>query len=228
LWVLKFKFKLAHAHLEALPVFKRVIAALVLLLAVSAIPASAMTVFVSNTDVFVNPNDVFLRDFYYNPATQGNYLNVQSWGFGGTSHAPGGTNASGLVIPAGGFDPIVALWSGRSFANPTLIASNDDGSCYPSGQATANGGYCWDSHMLFTDLSAGWYTVTLTNFPAFPSGSALSLGFGAGNETFEGRTNRYALDVVSGTQSEIVPEPATMALIGIGLLAAGLLRRKLA
>lgn len=207
---------------------KKVIAAFVVFVAMSAIPASAMTVFVSNTDVFVNPNDLFLRDFYYNPATQGNYLNVQSWGYGGTSHAPGGTNASGLVIPAGGFDPIVALWSGRTYQNPTLIASNDDGTCYPGGQATADNGLCWDSHMLFTNLTAGWYTVSLTNFPAYPSGSTLTSGFGAGNATFEGRTTRYALDVVSGRHDDFVPEPASMALIGIGLLAAGLLRRKLA
>src|ERR1700675_2485268 len=50
-----------------------------------------------------NPQDVFVYAFTLSaPAT----VAIQTCGNGGTSNAPGGTNAQGAVIAAGGVDPL--------------------------------------------------------------------------------------------------------------------------
>src|SRR5450631_4466132 len=65
-------------------------------------------------------------------------VNIQSYGFGGTASAPGGTNLAGSIIPAGGFDPYLSVFTG---SGPTAIfrTSNDDGSCPPG---STSGGQC--------------------------------------------------------------------------------------
>ena len=78
-----------------------------------------------------NPQDVYLYTFTLAaPAT----LTIQSWGYGGTAAAPGGTNLAGAVIPPGGFDPYVSVFRGIG-PTATFLVSNDDGAC-PPGSAT--------------------------------------------------------------------------------------------
>src|SRR4051812_24337779 len=101
------------------------LSALAVMLLGSTIAANA-TILVSAVDVLSSPNNVFSRDFFYDPATMGSILTIQTWGYGGTSNAPGGANANGIVIGAGGFDPRIALFSGAQGSNGALIASNDD------------------------------------------------------------------------------------------------------
>ena len=85
--------------------------------------ASATTLsFAGNLDP-ANANDVFLASFTLSGTSN---LQVQSWGYGGTLAAPGGTNAAGIVIPAGGFDTYVSLFQGTG-SSATFLASNDDG-----------------------------------------------------------------------------------------------------
>src|SRR5438270_504256 len=95
-----------------------------------------------------DPNDVLLVTFTLN-APSG--LNVQSWGYGGSSGAPGGKNAAGAVIAPGGFDPYISLFSGVG-PTATFVASNDDGACPPG---TASGVFCPDSTLHINSLPAG-------------------------------------------------------------------------
>src|SRR5215471_13423034 len=53
-------------------------------------------------------NDVFLFPF----TLAGTDLRVQTFGYGGTGNAPGGTNAVRMVISDGGFDPYLTLFRG--------------------------------------------------------------------------------------------------------------------
>jgi hypothetical protein len=176
---------------------------------------------------FSTTSDYFTQTFFYNPAVHGWDLHIQTWGYGGTANAPGGTNAAGFVIPGGGFDPRVWLYSGTALT-ATLLAWDDDGLCPPG---TAIGGNCFDSTLSMTSLPAGYYTVALTMFGTNPvdwfAGGLLMNGFhpnyrGPEWDDVDGNavTNRYALDITA------VPEPATFAMLGAGLAALAMMRRR--
>ena len=187
----------------------------------------------SVTGNFTTANDVYMTTFVYNPLT-GSQLSLQTYGFGGTSNAPGGTTLAGLTLSGGGFDPEVHLFSG-SGPTATYVAGNDDGSCPPG--AIFGGSGCRDSTLLLSGLAGGTYTVALTAWPNTPNpppgeanpvpGQPLSSGF-TNTGVFEGRSTFYALDVQSvGSVPTTVPEPMSSMLLGSGLLAMGyFLRRK--
>ena len=141
-----------------------------------------------------NPQDVYVYSFTLTtPAT----ISIQSWGYGGTAAAPGGTNLKGAVIPPGGFDPYVSVFSGIGPA-ATFLASNDDGACPPGSPAV---GQCYDS-ALQLNLPPGSYTVAMTSFlnmsfaENYGSGT-LGDGFIALG-TFGDFSNAFAFDVAGG------------------------------
>jgi hypothetical protein len=147
----------------------------------------------------------------------------------------GGTQANGNIVPAGGFDPDLDLFDGTGL----LIASNQDAD--PSCGVNSDGGSAFDACITMA-LAAGTYTLALTEFDNYAIGPNFSDGFvestfDPGDDTFtslfgcsngqfcdangDNRTSAYALDVTYDA-----PEPATLPLLGSGLLALGLMRRR--
>ena len=135
-----------------------------------------------------DPNDVFLVTFTLSAPTS---LNVQSWGYGGSSGAPGGKNAAGAEIAPGGFDPYISLFSGAGLT-ATFLASNDDGLCPPG---TPTGASCLDSTLHVNSLAPGTYTLALSVFENFSF--AENLGTGSLGDLFIGLGNYY--DAISNT-----------------------------
>ncbi len=155
----------------------------------------------------LDPNDAqdaFLYQFTLSAPTT---VSIQTWGYGGTANAPGGTNAQGTVIPAGGFDPYLSVFNGTG-PTATFRGSNDDGACPPG---TVSAGNCRDSTLSLVALPAGTYTLALSAFVNMSFAENLgtgTLGDGfIGLGSFGGQTNNYAVDI-SGT-NVVVP---TLAL----------------
>ncbi|MBK5291427.1 MAG: DVUA0089 family protein [Acidobacteriia bacterium] len=179
---------------------------------------------VSTQGIFSDPNQVFEQSFAYDPAIHGGILTIQSYGYGGSSNAPGGTNAAGTVILPGGFDPIVGLFAGGAGGGGARLAFNDDGTCAPGFGAT-DAGICFDPTIVIAGLAAGTYTISLSVFPNFPPttetgaypGGPADFGTGANQVP---RSNAFAVDVVA------TPEPLTFGMIGAGLLVLGLQHRR--
>lgn len=168
-------------------------------------------------------------------------VTLQTWGFGG------GTNAAGVNIVAGGFDPFVGLFSGTGDSaqivdGSSAILSNYDSfvGCPPAAEATiGTTSVCADLHMSF-DLAAGVYTVLLTNGTYLPNavfgGGQLGDGFtdlsGGVFQTcvdldcLAGSAD-WALDigVTGGVTGGSLPEPTAPVLGGLALLALGVQRR---
>ncbi|HEY5328251.1 MAG TPA: DVUA0089 family protein [Acidobacteriaceae bacterium] len=132
--------------------------------------------------------DVFTTTF---TLTAADTLTSQTWGFGG------GTNAAAHAIAPGGFDPLLALFSGPpatatmvadGSANPLADADNllnppwsYVGNCPAAGTvAIGTDNDCGDVFMQVA-LSAGTYTLVLTDANYIPAAifdnGALSEGF---------------------------------------------------
>jgi hypothetical protein len=191
-------------------VYAGAVLALNLTLAVGANASTLASVF----GVLSNPNDVNTTTFVYDPLA-GSQLTVQTYGYGGTSNAPGGKTLAGLTLGGGGFDPKIFLFSGTG-PTATLIASNDDGTCPPG---TPSGLNCFDSSLVLNGLAGGTYTLALTAFSNTAIGPTLGAGF-TGQGSFFERTAVFAVDVQS------IPEPMSFMLLGSGLVAMGYFRRR--
>lgn len=154
------------------------------------------------------------------PAT----VTLRTFSFGG------GTNAAGTSIPAGGFDPILAVFDDTG----DLVDQNDDGNCPPLTVDTVSGD-CYDTYLELASLPAGDYTVTVMQYDNFATGPNLSDGFdGTSAVNFDGRTSFWAFDILNADSSSgppVVPPgtgaPAnaipTMSAYGLVLTMLGLL-----
>ena len=150
--------------------------------------ASGSTVYLSDIGTLGGPQDVFEATF---TLAASDTITFQTWGFGG------GTNAGGNVISAGGFDPLIALFSGPvatatmyvdASGNPLADADNllnspwsFVGHCPPAGTvAIGVNSDCGDDEMQLA-LSAGTYTLVLSDADYQPNAiydnGSLSEGF---------------------------------------------------
>jgi hypothetical protein len=133
---------------------------------------------------------------------------VQTYGFGGA------TNAAGTAISPGGFDSLVALFSGARTAATILerggnpLASADNLSLYSSGCPPAGAiavgsvsGVCGDNR-LSARLSAGTYTLLLTdaNFIALAVNPNVFLG---PYDLTDTTSNRYGSSTGTGAYADL-------------------------
>lgn len=209
----------------------------VALLAWTSLAVRASTA--SLTGTLASSTDVFETTFTLPAAST---VTLQTYGFGG------GTNAAGMVIPAGGTFPFLALFAGTGFgativtdalSNPfgtsaDLLNYNSFIGCPPAGQVQIGGQeFCGDVTMTDT-LAAGTYTVTLSdglyqaNAVVGQGGSTLGDGFAdftAGqfcNAMINGvncpNTSGAWALDISGLAAAPVPEPGGMALLVLMVL----------
>ena len=173
---------------------------------------------ISLTGNLQTPDDVYTTSF---SLTQVSEVNVQTRSYGG------GTNASGVIIPRGGFDPAVALFLG-SGSSATLFDFNDDGTCPPGNFDAVTGG-CLDSTLVETGLLPDAYTLALMASPNSPNGSSLGSGFTGGGDFVDvfgdSRTNNFAVDIVTTPAVAPVPGPTTGILVGTFLITLIVCRR---
>jgi hypothetical protein len=115
------------------------------------------------------PENVFTDSF----VATGSSVTIQTFGFGG------GTNAAGQVISSGGFDSLVALFSGLgptasilvSAGNPVASADNlslFSPGCPPAGTVTLGTPVCGDNALVATVIPGMTYTLLLTDANFIP------------------------------------------------------------
>lgn len=153
-----------------------------------------------------DPNSFALFSFTVLPGEQD--AKLVTYGYAG------GTNAEGVAIEAGGFDPIISLFD-SSFAT---VAFSDDGSLVVDPVS----GESFDGLIELT-LNPGTYYVAVTSFANFPLASFLD-GFQGGGSFIDitglDRTTAYALDIV------LTPVPAALPLLAAGLGGLALAARR--
>ena len=201
------------------------------LLAITACGLSAGSISITGT--LDSPESVFEQTFTLNaPDT----VTFQTWGFGG------GTNAAEQVIPAGGFDPLIALFAGSGptativtdgSGNPLADADNLGnppwsyvGNCPPAGTvAIGVNSDCGDDYMQ-VGLLAGTYTLLLTEANYVPNAvydnGTLAEGFtdftGGVFQTCDTDSScitpngNYAVDIVPATPTNLTISPEPSAL----------------
>ncbi len=188
---------------------KRFLKAALAAVVLAAGSASALAANLSFSGNLAGDNDVQLFSFTLAADSD---VTLRTWSYAG------GTNAAGSLIGAGGFDPIVSLFSGTG-GTAVLIGANDDGVGVDVDPTT---GFAFDSLLEVSSLPSGTYTVALTQFANFANGPSLDDGFDSGgNSGFDGRTSAWALDILSVDTAISIPAPGTLALAVLALAAVG-------
>jgi hypothetical protein len=168
-------------------------------------------------------------------ASQGTFINdndVQY--FQVALNAPGTLEVRTLSYNAGGFDPLLTLFSGWGPSAEMLESNDDDAACEIS---------CLDA-VISRSLDAGLYTIALTqtansafgtlgdgflyaNDPLytttlFPADPGATTGFWDASGTQ--RTGAWEVQIDGPDSMVVVPEPGSFVLMGIGAVALGGLR----
>jgi hypothetical protein len=210
---------------------------LALALGCTLLAATAPAASFSFTGSFTQDDDS--RLFQFNLAAPST-VTLRTYGYAG------GVNSANQIIAAGGFDPLLTLFVGTG---PTAfqLSTNNDGGCSSVG-TDPNTNTCWDAYLQIVNLTAGSYTLVLTQNDNFPGGllaDAFSR-FGEGNFTagafggFPGpfvdanpaqRTGFWAVDILGvssavDTASAAIPEPSSLVLLGGGALLLLARRRR--
>jgi hypothetical protein len=171
-------------------------------------------------------------------ATDGT-LDLQTFGFGG------GTNAAADVIDPGGFDSFVGVFAGVGDTAVLIdgasdILGNDDiAACPPAGMVAIGGGEVCGDIALSETLTAGTYTVLLTDGSYIPdamfeidgtlgggftdlTGGAFQTCNTVGPETTcINDTAAWALDITTPDKSPTAAEPGGPWALVIALIAWG-------
>jgi hypothetical protein len=183
---------------------------------------------------FSHDNDVQMFTFsLFSDAT----VTLQTLGYGGSADLPGGTNAAGQVITAGGFESVLQVYnapSGVAVGGP--IQPGPDPGCSPRTPDPGRFNFCQDAYTQIF-LTAGDYLLSLTQSANDPLGN-LSDGFfyvdsipdPNFNSGFVGTlglqgTNAWNLDILFVDTAE-APEPASALLAAAGLILAGIGARR--
>jgi hypothetical protein len=144
----------------------------------------------SFTGTLANSEDTFLTTF---ALTSTEDVTVQTWEFGG------GTNAAGTKIAAGGFDPLIALFSGTGMGASMLtdgmgnpfgtsdVLNNYGGfaGCPPAGVVNIGSPTCGDITMTLA-LGPGTYTLLLSDADYIPNAIFDNGTLGEGFSDFTG------------------------------------------